>query len=185
MVKTRPAPGVIAQRRNSDLLGLAFFFLGAVLLLWLTWPQPEQVPHFLRDSLQLLAGSGAFAVPVILMFVGAMFLVGYSRLTFSHSSFGSILLFLAYVTWRHLMVPIPNQPIHLPSASDLSVESTLPGPEWTDSHLMRAGGYVGAILGTVLQKTLGLPGTYLLLAFMTCAAVVLLIERPFIELLNT
>ena len=82
MVKTRANPTETRARRNSDLAGLGFFFAGAVMLLWLAWPQREVVPTALETFLRLLAGSGAYAIPVILMFVGTMFLLGYSRLYF-------------------------------------------------------------------------------------------------------
>src|SRR5205085_8629762 len=103
MVKIRRAQGddESIQRRFRDLLGLALFFAGAACLVALVWPQGATVPDAVASALRILAGTGAYVVPVILMFTGAMFLVGFQRLTLSHSSIGSLLLFVTYLIWRH------------------------------------------------------------------------------------
>src|SRR5688500_10554306 len=103
MVKARRLEATAAQtRRVTDLVGLAFFFAGAACLLALVWPQGAMIPDAVADFLRLLVGAGAFVLPVMFMFVGAMFLVGFERLTLSHSSIGSVLLFLAFIAWRHV-----------------------------------------------------------------------------------
>src|SRR5579862_8971495 len=106
-VKSAPRPMDTSSRRLTDIVGLCLFFCGAACLLWLTMHEPAFLGTGVDYLLRLLAGSGAYAVPVIMMFVGTMFLVGFDRLSFSHSSYGSLLLFLAYTTWRHLSVAIP------------------------------------------------------------------------------
>src|SRR5436305_1558347 len=105
MIKSRAlAPAPSASHKTGDLIGLAFFFLGAACMLALAWPQGAIVPDEAADFLRLLFGAGAFAVPVIFMFAGAMFLTGYERLTLSHSSIGSLLLFVTFIVWRHVAV---------------------------------------------------------------------------------
>src|SRR5439155_174819 len=90
MIKTRRISESNSQaRRAADIAGLIFFFTGAACLLWLTFNQSAPVPDLMVRCLRILAGSGAFAIPVILMFVGTMFLVGYDRLAFNHSTAGS------------------------------------------------------------------------------------------------
>ncbi len=158
-----------ANRRTSDLIGLAFFFLGAAFLLALSWPQGAVVPDEAAAALRLLFGVGCYAVPVILMFMGAMFLVGYERLTLSHSSIGSLLLFVTFVTWRHVAA------IHGPMP---------PLDESGTDRIKDAGGLIGAVAGMALLSLLKTPLTYLFLIMTACMSVVLLVEKPFVEVLH-
>src|SRR5438128_1275415 len=137
MVKARRPPMPESRsRRYYDLVGLAFFFVGAACLLWLTLPQNGAIPQAMDDVLRLLAGSGAYVIPVILMFVGTMFLVGYERMSFSHSTIGSFLLFLAFVTWRHLHLIAAQAAAAAPGADFVKLAS--------DENLVKeAGGYIG------------------------------------------
>jgi len=166
------------SRRFYDMVGLSLFFAGAACLLWLTWPQSAPVPNTMERFLRLLAGSGSYVVPLILMFIGSMFLIGYERISFTHSTYGSLLLLLIFVTWRHVVLLLPE------SSSPKPGGGVGADPNWAEPHVMAAGGYVGAVLGTVFHKLLGVPGSYLLLVMMTCMAVVLLVDRPFIEILR-
>jgi len=169
MVKARRTPDAAPRsRRASDLTGLLFFFTGAACLLWLTWPQHALLSDSVDRGLRLLAGTGAYVIPVILMFVGAMFLVGFERLAFSHSSYGSLLLFLAYVTWRHVA-----------QLGQLAQE-----PAWQPHQVEAAGGYVGAVLGTVLVRLVGVVASYLFVLMLACMGVVLVAEKPFLEILH-
>jgi S-DNA-T family DNA segregation ATPase FtsK/SpoIIIE len=158
------------SRRFYDMVGLGLFFIGVACLLWLAWPQEALIPRVVHDTLRLLAGSGSWAIPLILLFIGSMFLVGYERMSLSHSTYGSLLLFLTFVTWRHLTVI--GAP--MPMSSDVSALN----------QVMLAGGYVGGLMGTLSLLLLAKIGSYILLAFMTCAAVVLIVDRPFIEVLR-
>ena len=92
-----PEPDV-TNRRAQDICGLLLFFLGAASLLCLVLDHQEIVPRLANDFLRLLAGHGAYAVPLLFMFAGAMFLIGYERLAVSHSTVGTLLLFLVFVT---------------------------------------------------------------------------------------
>ncbi len=158
------------SRRFYDMVGLGLFFIGVACLLWLAWPQEALIPRVVHDTLRLLAGSGSWVIPLILLFIGSMFLVGYERVSLSHSAYGAFLLFLTFVTWRHLTVI--GAP--LPMSSDAAALD----------QVMLAGGYVGGLLGTLSLLLLAKIGSYILLAFMTCAAVVLIADRPFIEVLR-
>lgn len=164
------ARSVPSSRRVHDLVGLALFFAGAACLLWLAWRQDALVPDLAVRGLRLMAGSGAFAVPLILLFIGSMFLVGYDRFSFSHSTYGTLLLFVTFITWRHL------------AAFDGPLPALDPASEQT---LMGAGGFLGALVATLLCRPLGLQTAYLLLVMFACMSVVLLVDRPFIELLRS
>jgi S-DNA-T family DNA segregation ATPase FtsK/SpoIIIE len=170
VIKTKGAPpAAVSSRRAADLTGLILFFVGAACLVWLTLPQGAPVADGVDGLLRILAGTGAYVIPVIMMFVGSMFLIGFDRMSFSHSSYGSLLLFLAYTTWRHVTV---------------IGDSFMSGPEDLNPALPKAGGVVGGVIGTLLLKGFGPIVTYLFLVLMVCASAVLLFDKPFIELLR-
>ncbi len=170
VIKTKSASNsAITSRRVSDLTGLCLFFIGAACLLWLTLPQGAPVADGVDGLLRLLAGTGAYVIPVIMMFVGSMFLIGFDRMSFTHSSYGSLLLFFAYATWRHVAV---------------IGGSFMSGSESLNPALPKAGGIVGGVIGTVFLKLFGPVASYLFLMLMVCAASVLLFDKPFIELLR-
>lgn len=172
-------------RLANDLAGLCLFFMGAASLLWLAWPQQALVPAAASHVLRLAAGSGAFLVPLAVLCLGSMFLVGRQRLALSQSALGLALLFLAFVTWRHLAAPAPPLAPPAPFGAPASMPSdSAPSPAWSAGHVMQAGGYLGAALGELLLRLLGVQTAYLAIVLMACVAVVLLADRPVIELLR-
>ncbi|HZO88197.1 MAG TPA: DNA translocase FtsK 4TM domain-containing protein [Chthonomonadaceae bacterium] len=166
MVKVQRSRGSVpeaASRPTQDICGLLLFFCGAAGLLCLTWPQPGLLPALADHCLRLLAGTGAYVIPVLFMIIGTYFLIGYDRFSFSHSSFGLLLLFLVFVTWRHLaLVPDPSH--------------------WQSAQVLLAGGWIGALFGSALHTLFGITISYLFLLTLTTVAVVLMRDQPFIEL---
>jgi S-DNA-T family DNA segregation ATPase FtsK/SpoIIIE len=163
--RSRRSQPEVSSRRVQDICGLLLFFLGAASLLCLTWPQPGLLPSPVDSSLRLLAGTGAYVIPVLFMIVGTYFLIGYDRFSFSSSSLGLVLLFLVYVTWRHLSrVPDPSR--------------------WSSPEVERAGGWIGALFGSAMHTLCGPLISYMALVFVAAIAVVLLRDQPFIELVR-
>ena len=151
------------NRRAQDIWGLLLIFLGAAGLLCLVWPQPGLLPAYADGGLRLLAGTGAYAIPLLIVFTGIMFLVGYERLSYSHSSLGSLLLFLVFVTGRHIA----------------RVENPV---QWSGAEVRAAGGWIGGLFGSLLVALVGSTISYLLLALASIIAVLLLADQPFIEI---
>ncbi len=177
MIKARNDITMVnSARRNSDILGLCFFFIGAASLLWLTMPQGGLMPSVFEKALLLFAGTGAFVIPIIMMFVGSMFLIGFERLQFSHSTYGSILFFLTFVAWRHVGAGV--------TAHELSITPIGYDARWGEAHLMASGGYLGGVLGTIFLKLLGTGATYLFLTMSACISAVLIFDKPFLEMLK-
>ncbi len=153
------------NRRTQDICGLTLFFLGAAGLLCLCWNQPGLLPAQVDALLRLLAGSGSYAIPILMMFAGAMFLLGYERLNVTHSSYGSLLLFVVFVTGRHLMLA--------------------PDPGHWDSETVRmAGGVIGWLFGAPLFALVGKVISSLFLVMVAIVAVILLVDQPFIEIVR-
>ncbi len=163
--RTRRAVPLPPNRRTQDICGLALFFLGAAGLVSLCSNQPHFIPSLVNDFLRLIAGSGSYAIPILMMFAGAMFLLGYERLNLTHSSYGSLLLFLVFVTARHLtQTPDPSH--------------------WEGERVREAGGVVGWLFGAPLFALVGATISALFLITVAVVAVVLLVDQPFIEIVR-
>ncbi|HZT44431.1 MAG TPA: DNA translocase FtsK [Chthonomonadaceae bacterium] len=169
MVKVRRArrqDSEAVRRRNRDIIGLLLFFLGAAGLLCLSWKQSGLLPPLMDSSLHALAGKGAYAIPLLFMFVGTFFLIGYERLTFSESSLGALLLFLVFVTGWHVHgVPSDNP--------------------WSTAGIEFRGGWIGWMFGAPLTALTGGPLlSDMFLIFLALVAVVLIVDQPFIEIVR-
>lgn len=164
--RARRAPSEPAHHRTQDIIGLVLFFLGAAGLLCLSWHQPAPLPDMTASGLRWLAGTGSYAVPLLLMFAGTMFLIGYERWSLSHSSYGTVLLFLVFVTGQHLWLMHTHPP-----------DRVMQG-------IPSAGGWIGWLFGTPLYSLAGMTLSVLFLVFVALVALVLLVDQPLIELMR-
>ena len=171
--RNAPEPAGFITRRAQDICGLILFFLGAGSLLCLALPQQAFVPRHVDDLLRLLAGTGAYAVPLLLMFAGTMFLIGYERLSFSETSCGTALLFLDFLAFRHLRLLQNMEGLHLPSRD-------LPGQ--IQAQIPLYGGWVGWMFGATLHSLLGFTLSYLALLLAFLIGIVLIVDQPLIEI---
>jgi S-DNA-T family DNA segregation ATPase FtsK/SpoIIIE len=117
------------------------------------------------NALRLIAGTGAYAIPVLLLFAGSVFLAGYRRFSFTHSSIGALLLFLTFVTWRHIVV------VHDPG-------------NWTGEQVRSAGGWVGGLFGAMLVLLCGKPISHMFLMSTGLIGVVLVVDQPLLEIVQ-
>ncbi len=161
--RTKTAPALPQGRHKQDIFGLSLFFAGAASLLCLTWHQNAPIPDLVDTFLRLIAGTGAYLLPILLMFFGGMFLLGYERFTFSRTTYGAIGLFLVFVTWRHLLGAAQPQ-------------------VWNGLEVQRAGGGLGWLFGASFTALLGTTISHLLLVCLFVISVVLMSESPFAEL---
>lgn len=153
------------NRRTQDICGLTLFFLGAAGLLCLCWNQPGLLPAQVDALLRLLAGSGSYAIPILMMFAGGMFLLGHERFNLTHSSYGALLLFLVFTTGRHIM--LTPDPSH-----------------WNSDAVRMAGGAIGWLFGAPLYTLVGKLISTLFLVMFAIVAVILLVDQPFIEIVR-
>lgn len=168
MVKVPRNRGAEVQRPSrlsQDITGLLLFFTGAAGLISLTWKQEGLLPGPTAFLLRSIAGDGAFIIPLMLMFVGTMFLIGYERFSFSRSTLGTIILFFVFVTWRHL-VRFPTD------------------QAWHHEDIRQAGGWLGALLGSALTTLGGTTISYLFLLTMVAVALVMMTDQPLLMLLR-
>lgn len=160
---TRTKPPEKPTHLNRDLIGIGLCTLGAVALLCLLWKQGGILPEYIESFLRILAGSGAYIAPILLIYAGIMVLRGYEQLSLTRSSIGSTIFFLVFVAWRHIAY------VH-------------PATRWDAELLMYAGGWIGAMLGASLAGLLGAIIPYILLSALGVIGLILIIDRPLIEL---
>lgn len=165
--RARDAVSAPTSRRSKDICGLILFFLGAASLLCLTWTQPGMIPPQVDSALRQMAGVGSYVLPLLVMYVGAMFLVGFERFTFSRTTVGSLLLYIDFVTWRHLSL-IRIAPEQAGSAEGVS----------------KAGGWLGWLFGAALNTLVGGIIGHLFLILIGLIALLLMIDQPFIVMLR-
>lgn len=177
------APAGLDSRRKQDIAGLVLSFLGVACFLWLVWRERAPIPGILVAALRWLAGSGAYAIPVVLLFVGCMLLFGYRRFSFSHATAGSLLGFLAFLAFRHLT----GDPGFL--NEDLAhtgpLDTYVSDPAWSVAYVAQAGGYLGAVTGWALASLVGRTGALLFLAMLALIALVLVVDKPVADMIRS
>lgn len=157
------------SRVAADLIGLALFFAGTALLVGLCWPQHAIIPVVAVNFLRLMFGAGSYLLALMLMYAGAMLLVGFQSFTVSPATYGSILLFADFVTWRHMV----------------SVRGPMPALDASGaSSIMNAGGILGGEIATAALGLLGWWWTWLFMVMAALMGVVLIAERPFAEVFS-
>lgn len=181
--QTTDQRGPERSRRYYDIVGLSLTGTGIACLVWLVLRQHAPVPGILISGLRWFAGVGAFAAPLLMVFVGVMLLFGYKRFSFSHATYGSILAFLTFVTWRHLQ----GDPGALPPDVRLDgpLGAMVTDPRWSQPYVENAGGYLGAILGWALSSLFGSPASGIFLAMFALISLVLIVDRPLAEMIRS
>ncbi len=165
------------SRRIGDITGLALVFGGAACLMWLVWRQSAPVPGLLVTALRSAVGSGAYVAPAVMIFMGWMFLFASQRFSLSHASAGSLLLFFAFVAWRHLAGD--TSALSQAEATTGLFGSYVSDPQWSGAYVSSSGGYLGAVLGWALAGLFGTPASYVFLVMFVLIALVLIVDKPF------
>lgn len=153
MVKTRHKRTV--DPLVQDIAGITFFALGAVLFVGIVAPHTGMFGKTLGLALKSLAGLGAVAVPVFLMFLGGLMLIGGSQPARKSRVLGFVLLFIVFVTW--------SQFAHTPQIKEFSASGKEFLPE-----VQLGGGVIGFAFAFALEWVFGRLSSYILL---TAAAV--------------
>jgi S-DNA-T family DNA segregation ATPase FtsK/SpoIIIE len=176
-------PPPARSRRVDDTIGLALFFFGLASLVWLIWRPDGPVANVIVTLLRETAGVGSYAMPLLLMAFGVMFIVGRPGVGRMHAVAGVVLAYLTLVGWVHVAghPPVRQPGVIYPGlygndAADL---------RWSVDYLMSHGGVVGASVGSALLYALGAAGSHLVFAFASCTAIMLILDRSVLELLHS
>lgn len=161
--KPEQPPTIALSRRVYDIIGITLFTLGAVVLVSLTTGENGYLGEWLSKHLRLVAGIGAYTVPLLLMLLGMLFLIGYERFSLTNASSGAVLMFIAFTGWAHAT--------RVPIAKNFATESLFTG-----------GGYIGGSLVYAVYALLNLPAVYIVLTALSIIALLLVVDLPFVDI---
>ncbi|MBP6963287.1 MAG: DNA translocase FtsK 4TM domain-containing protein [Armatimonadetes bacterium] len=164
MARTRkqPAPDPLIQ----DIVAVGLITLGIVLLVGIIAPNSGAFPRFVGALLRSVVGLGAFIVPALFVFVGAILLAGSQRTTTANAIVGFAILFVAFISGCQF--------IHTPNLREFVSGETMP---ILDIH--RGGGYLGLSIAYVLERVFGRVCSYVLLTGAMIVAMILITGVPF------
>lgn len=161
--KPEPMPTPVLSRRVYDIVGIVLFTVGAVVLVSLTTAENGYLGQWLNELLRRVAGLGAYAVPLLFMLLGTLFLIGYERFSFTNTSWGAVLMFLAFTGWAHVTrVPFERN--------------------FTPEGLRTGGGYIGGLIVYAVHSLLNLTAVYLVLTALTIISILLIVDLPFVDI---
>jgi len=143
------------QRLRRDIIGIGLAALGAVVLVSLiSGPQATGfLPRNVSQGLLLSFGVGAYLTPVILLVLGVLHMLERRDLGDMYTAMGLVLLFLIVMILFQLSIPLEDF--------------------FARDDVLSGGGYVGAALGWLLLKIVGLWGSYIVLLALGVIAILL------------
>ncbi len=143
------------DRLRRDIIGIGLAALGAVVLVSLVYGQQATgfLPRNVSQGLLLAFGVGAYLTPIILLALGVLHMLERQDLGDMYTAIGLGLLFLIVMILFQLSIPLEDF---------FSREAVLTG-----------GGYIGAALGWLLLKVVGLWGSYIVLFALGVIAILL------------
>jgi len=150
------------DRLRRDIIGIGLAALGAVVLVSLVYGQQGTgfLPQIVSQGLLLAFGVGAYLTPVILLALAVLYMLESRDLGGMRMAMGLGLLFLIVIILFQLSVPLADF--------------------FAREAVLEAGGYVGAALGWLLLKIVGLWGSYIVL-FALGVIAILLVTRVSVQ----
>ena len=145
-----------------DRLAIGLAIAGLLVLLSLTMPQKGVVGTFLSDSLCLLFGNGAYLLPLVLWLSAGALVFGVGKLALPEVIGGGLLLYLVLLGW-------------------MAQPESQSGNWFHSGALKSTGGYLGAVLGYLLQMGLG-QAKSVLLGALGLLAVLMMFNLPLVSL---
>jgi len=120
--------------RRHDVAGILLLALAGIMLTALALGNAGAIGQFLHDSIRLLFGRGAWLTPFVFGLIGISLLAGRSRFEWGRMSWGLTILFVTTVG---------------------AMATSVQGDFFDPSVVAGSGGYVGAMVGWLLDLLLG------------------------------
>ena len=152
-----------------DILGVLLLFISATMFVSLLTSDSGIFGHAMAAFLRMVAGVGAYVLPLAVAAIGVIFLIGPFLPASRNAAVGAALIFFVVVAWQHLGVAPP-----------VSAVDEFFSPE----TLSMGGGYAGALLSYALKRYFGLPGAYAALVALGVMAIILITGKPVAEMLR-
>ena len=153
----------------QDIIGIAIFALGAVLLVGVIMQHAGRFGETVGPALKNIAGLGAYAVPILLMFLGTILLLGNQLPATRNKLIGSMLLFIVFVTWCQFA--------RTASVTGLAANRDIKPADFL-LQVQTGGGYVGLGFSYVLEWAFGRISSHIILGALLIAALVLVTGVP-------
>ena len=169
--RQKPEPDPLIQ----DIIGIAVFALGAVLLVGVILQHSGRFGEVVGPALKNIAGLGAYAVPVLFMFFGTVLLLGNQLPATRNKLIGSMLLFIVFVSWCQFA--------RTASVTGLAADRAI-DPEEFITQLEQGGGYVGIGFSYALEWAFGRISSHIILSALLIAGLVLVTGVPFAALVG-
>lgn len=163
MAKTRQKPE--NDPLIQDIIGVAVFALGAVLMVGLFMQHSGKFGEFVGPALRTIAGRGVYIAPVLLMILGAITLLGSHVPATRNKMIGCLILFIVFVTWCQFARTLDVVSLY----SDRDI---VPDEFWAD--VQQGGGMIGLGMAMVLEWAFGRISSYIVLLACLVVAVILL-----------
>jgi len=174
MAKTRRKPDndPLAQ----DIAGVAAFALGAVLLVGILAPHSGRFGEALGPALRSIAGLGAYAVPALMMFGGAVLVAGTRQPATMHKLIGFLLLFVVFVSWCQFAR----------TDSVTRLMNDRPKLEAAEFYqeLQHGGGLIGLGFSYILEAAFGRISSHIVLAAVAVVALLLVTGVPLASMIG-
>lgn len=130
------------ERTRHDIIGVTFAVLAVILFVAAIIPSDAVVTSFISLSLHLVLGLGAYLLPILLIILGASFLIRFEKQRVpARVAIGLCMVFVAVLVFLALFTP---------GASDGDV-----GNLFNFEQLQMRGGYIGSGIAWVLLKLFG------------------------------
>jgi S-DNA-T family DNA segregation ATPase FtsK/SpoIIIE len=143
-----------------DIAGVALLFAGPIALVSLAWRDSSgALGRALNDLLKGLVGQGAYALPLLLIGLGVLFLAGPVKTIRRNCSIGAVILYFVVISGLQLGIKQPSSII-------------------AAYHTGAGGGVLGAIIAVALRRIIGHACSYIALAAIGVIAVLLITDVP-------
>lgn len=145
-----------------EILGVVLIALGVLFVVGLLSRSTGLVSDFAVRILKIIAGEGCYFIPILLIMAGVRLMSRRSQTMFSPRMYGLLLVYLAALTFFHLIIPLED-----------SFKAGLAGD---------GGGLLGALSSFLLRKAFGLSGTYIVLVAAGLISLLLLTNLSLLSL---
>lgn len=143
---------ILTDTARRDIAGIVFAVVALALIIIIAIPSGGVITTALSNGLKLFLGIGAYLLPVVLLAIGACFIMRFEQERMpARVSIGLALIFVAILGILALFTPL--------SYGDTTVPSVLFAP----AQLTARGGYVGAGIAFAGLSLLGLPVSLVIL----------------------
>lgn len=161
---------------TQDIVGVATFALGAVLLVGVLLPNSGRFGESLGAVLKTAAGLGAYLIPVLLMFVGYALVTGSRHSATANRLIGCLIIFIVFASWCQFA--------ETESVTTLMYARADLEPAEFQREIQHGGGLVGLGFSYILEAVFGRISSYILLSAVAIIGLLLVTGLPLVTIVE-